>query len=546
MTIVGLVIQQHDGTILFQNVREYLSLDKAHLAAKAFKNQISSYDENFITKGSISHLTGSVVVLNMYRVYYMILNELFILAISQANDNPFEGSIYLARAKRVLWSVSKDFTTTQINKKYTEIYFALERVLFGEDGVEVLSQKISEVSPHQPPHSNTHHTNTPSVAPSFITGGSATPPPITIFGRLIEPNQSNSLTNSNSNNNNNNNNNSNNNNNNDYNSNNINSINSNIYQTTVPLTLSNVININNNFNNSSNNNSLNNSNSNIISPSSSSGNLSSFNNNEEYNNSSSSNYYNSLDNTYSLQFESLMRLEQSTIPEKIFTQPNTLPKIDKHIYDPPQTIKWGNPSVSHIGSSASSTRVTNRIMFTLRHPNAGKEAKEKEKEKELKEQQEINNMNSSGNNNNNNSSGGGNVIIGSAAAGSASSKSSPSTSPLSSSYNPSSPETSENSFSATPISDSNSLKNSIDTNNNNNNNNNNNTNDTPETPKRKFSLSMGTFNNSKSSLSTSNSNISTPDNGASSPLASSGSASSAAPPPVPLTNSKTKMNFLNF
>ncbi|EGG25413.1 hypothetical protein DFA_03662 [Cavenderia fasciculata] len=148
MAIVGLIVQNHNGNVLFQNVREYLSHEKANIASKAFIDQITSYDDAFISRGTTSHLTGSIVVLNMYRIYYMILNEIYILAISQANDNPYEGALYLARAKRVLLAVSKELTEVQIQRKYSEVYFALERVLFGEDGVEVLTQRLSDVQPH--------------------------------------------------------------------------------------------------------------------------------------------------------------------------------------------------------------------------------------------------------------------------------------------------------------------------------------------------------------------------------------------------------------
>ncbi|EFA78315.1 myotubularin-related protein [Heterostelium album PN500] len=148
MTIVGLVVQQHNGNILFQNVREYLSPEKANLASKAFLNQISAYDNAFITKGSTSHLSGSIVVMNMYRVYYMILNELFILAIAHANDNPYEGALYLARVKRLLLTAAKELNEVQLQKKYNEIYFGMERILFGEDGCDVLTQRLSEVAPH--------------------------------------------------------------------------------------------------------------------------------------------------------------------------------------------------------------------------------------------------------------------------------------------------------------------------------------------------------------------------------------------------------------
>eukprot|EP01132_Coremiostelium_polycephalum_P004108 gene4108-5140_t len=283
MAIVGLVVQQHDGTILFQNVREYLSPEKANLAAKAFKNQISSYDNAFISRGSTNHLSGSIVVLNMYRIHYMILNEIFILAIAQANDNPYEGAIYLARAKRVLISVSKDIILNQLNKKNTEIYFALERVLFGEDGVEVLSQRVSEVQPHIiSNHHSIQHTSTSST-PSFNIGGGSQPitTPISVGGRS---------------------------------GNSIGSIGGGGIDSIPTLKKSKI-----------------------------------------------------QQSDQQKQLDSLWKLDGITIPDKIFTQPDTLPKVDKHIYDPPQTVKWGNTSAQPISSLS---RVNNRIISSESLPTS--------------------------------------------------------------------------------------------------------------------------------------------------------------------------------
>jgi hypothetical protein len=51
---------------------------------------------------------------------------------------------------RVLTSVCKgsDVTAAKIAKSQPETHFALERVLFGQDGLGALNQKLLELSPH--------------------------------------------------------------------------------------------------------------------------------------------------------------------------------------------------------------------------------------------------------------------------------------------------------------------------------------------------------------------------------------------------------------
>ncbi|KAF2071997.1 hypothetical protein CYY_006686 [Polysphondylium violaceum] len=498
MTISGIVIQQHDGTILFSNVREYLSPDKALLAAKAFKNHISLNDDHFITKGSTNHLTGSIVVLNMYRVHYMILNDIFILAISQANDNPYEGSVYLVRVKRVLWTVSKELLIHNIMKKYTEVYFALERVLFGEDGVDVLTQRINEIQPHFT--QSTQPTTQNLIAPpSFITGSQNTPQPVNIFGRIIETTNSNnvippSLTYSNS--------------------------SSSTPISTTPTSTSPTSNIiNNSFSSPSNNsNSSNNLSSSQVSISSTTSSLSS---NNLLNSSSSNGFI--IDNNLDYQQHQLniiSSLENIEIPAKVFTQPDTLPKIDKHIYDPPQTVKWGNTSVQ--STATTSTRVTNRIMFTLRHPNAAQNSKDE-------------NEGSS-----NGSGGGGSVAMNHSSGGagnSASKDTTPISSPLASSFNSlidvSSPDFNSSDDGKQQSSPENVAQSSSPPSNGD---------ELPPTePKRKFSLSMGTFKNNSTNGAQVANVCSKPD------LETSSAPQPTPPPSVPIpANVKSKMNFLNF
>jgi len=507
MTISGIVIQQHDGTILFSNVREYLSPDKALLAAKAFKNHISLNDDSFISKGSTTHLTGSIVVLNMYRVHYMILNDIFILAISQANDNPYEGSVYLVRVKRVLWTASKELLVHNIMKKYTEVYFALERVLFGEDGVDVLTQRINEMQPHFT--QSTQPTTQNLIAPpSFITGSQNTPQPVNIFGRIID---------------NNNNSNSNSNNNNNIIPPTLTSSTTNTPSTTPISTTPSSTSPTSNLINNSNSNS----NSNLTSSQVSISSTSSLSSNNLLNSSNGLIVDNNLDYQQH-QLNIISSLENIQIPSKVFTQPDTLPKIDKHIYDPPQTVKWGSTSVQ--STTATSTRVTNRIMFTLRHPNAAQNSKDE-------------NEGGSGGSGSSSGTNGMNHSVGN----SASKDTTPISSPLASSFNSLLDVSSSSDFNSDIASpDKQSPENIAQSSSPPTNNADELVPPTGE-PRRKFSLSMGTFKSNSvapqatSATPNSNNNSSKPD------LETSSATQPTPPPSVPIpANVKSKMNFLNF
>eukprot|EP01133_Synstelium_polycarpum_P006738 gene6738-7832_t len=216
----------------------------------------------------------------------MILSEVFVLAISHANDNPYEGALYLARAKRVLLSATKEISEASLLKRSNEIYFALERVLFGEDGVEVLSQRLLDSSPHYvaATASSTPVTTSPLSSVSLTSSNSSLGSPAGnqtgVGGKIIDSPSSSSL------------------------------------QLCAPT----------------------------LSKSNS-----------------------TLDQ--SRHFERLAKFEGIVLPSSILTADDSLPKTDKNIYDPPATVKWGATTTTTVVHPAAS-RVSNRIMFTLRHPNA--------------------------------------------------------------------------------------------------------------------------------------------------------------------------------
>jgi len=88
-----------------------------------------------------------------YRANYTTLGDVSMAAISPVESNPFDGSVCLRRMKRVLVAACKNgtdglVTSKELQKGYGEVFFALERVLDGEEGVTTFASKLQEVQPH--------------------------------------------------------------------------------------------------------------------------------------------------------------------------------------------------------------------------------------------------------------------------------------------------------------------------------------------------------------------------------------------------------------
>jgi len=156
MVCVGLIIQQVvDGKNLFLNLCYYLSMNKALLISKCFSQEIKKIKNDDLQTGTRTtsvpnYRFGSIIALNQYRVQFQLLNEVYIMAVNSVEDNPFELDFYVQKMKSLLISICKglDVTTNAISRRYGEIFFALEKVVQGEDGSDVLNQKALEISPN--------------------------------------------------------------------------------------------------------------------------------------------------------------------------------------------------------------------------------------------------------------------------------------------------------------------------------------------------------------------------------------------------------------
>jgi len=156
MVVVALAIQQLDGVNIFLLTKSYLSMSHGISISQAFASKIVKIRKADFARTSgprtlePHYRSGAFIVCHQYRVQYALLNEVYLLAFTHREDNPFESELSIKRTKSLLCSLCKgiDVTILHICKKITEIYFALEKILDGDDAVD-LNQKISETSHSQ-------------------------------------------------------------------------------------------------------------------------------------------------------------------------------------------------------------------------------------------------------------------------------------------------------------------------------------------------------------------------------------------------------------
>ena len=74
------------------------------------------------------------------------------MAVLRAADNPFAASACIERMTRLLEAAvrggSADINSAALCKRFTDVYFGLERVLDGMEGKLVLQQRLTEIAPH--------------------------------------------------------------------------------------------------------------------------------------------------------------------------------------------------------------------------------------------------------------------------------------------------------------------------------------------------------------------------------------------------------------
>jgi len=97
--------------------------------------------------GDLNEISGS------YRAHYDVLGDVAVATIASIQTNPFEASLCLRRTKRVLVAACKTgpdvlVTSKELQKSYGEVFFALERVLDGDEGMGTFSARLQDVQPH--------------------------------------------------------------------------------------------------------------------------------------------------------------------------------------------------------------------------------------------------------------------------------------------------------------------------------------------------------------------------------------------------------------
>eukprot|EP01114_Cavostelium_apophysatum_P007860 TRINITY_DN20066_c0_g1_i1.p1 TRINITY_DN20066_c0_g1~~TRINITY_DN20066_c0_g1_i1.p1 ORF type:complete len:240 (+),score=33.42 TRINITY_DN20066_c0_g1_i1:28-747(+) len=163
--VLGLIIQQLGGHNLFLHTKLYLPNHVGLQISKEFASQIAVIRRKDLGSevgnkpAQPNYRSGSIVLFKQYRVLYQLVNhEFYVVAISHKEDNSFDGLPWLNKAKRVLFAACRgaDVTSVKTGRYWSEIFFGLERTLICEDGAEIITQKLSDISPFgysQPNHS---------------------------------------------------------------------------------------------------------------------------------------------------------------------------------------------------------------------------------------------------------------------------------------------------------------------------------------------------------------------------------------------------------
>eukprot|EP01102_Stenamoeba_stenopodia_P015765 TRINITY_DN5421_c0_g1_i1.p1 TRINITY_DN5421_c0_g1~~TRINITY_DN5421_c0_g1_i1.p1 ORF type:complete len:335 (+),score=49.13 TRINITY_DN5421_c0_g1_i1:261-1265(+) len=127
--ILSLIIlpSSGEGLPLFSHTRYLFSPHKATQLAEAFRVLMRT-----IGKGANPH-KGTVVLLKYYLTSYLLLNEFYILTVQPNNGNPFTDRSLLKRTRAYLLSFCKgEVTTAKLMKSYSEVFMALEKLVFEE------------------------------------------------------------------------------------------------------------------------------------------------------------------------------------------------------------------------------------------------------------------------------------------------------------------------------------------------------------------------------------------------------------------------------
>ena len=151
------------------NYQRYTSISSTHMTSQQTFYQelakIRADDFSGRPIRSASNFKSGCIELHQYRVEYLLQHEVYLSVLNHVEDSPLVAKSYLDRMRRyrpvlltsssqssgsLLLAVCKGPETTpaQLQRRSVELLFAFERVLQGDDAVEILNQKPLELSPN--------------------------------------------------------------------------------------------------------------------------------------------------------------------------------------------------------------------------------------------------------------------------------------------------------------------------------------------------------------------------------------------------------------
>jgi len=151
--VSAIALQQLDGKNLMLIAHWSVSPQQALKETASFSEKISKIrnERESVNRKLVQIIRAGTFILNdHYRVQYFLLNEIYIAIFFPKDGNPFLGELPLKKTQELLVRVCKgvEVTATQIEKKYAEIYLALNNILDGTDvTVDITTvSRLSDIS----------------------------------------------------------------------------------------------------------------------------------------------------------------------------------------------------------------------------------------------------------------------------------------------------------------------------------------------------------------------------------------------------------------
>lgn len=146
------VVQSSNGAVLFLVTSKHMGTIRAARALKSFATEIAVIRKREFAKvdglAAPAYRDGCIETTD-YRLAYTLLHDVHLVIVSHSDDNPFVHVPLLKEGKKILTTAAGGIavTPTKLQKTQSEIHLALLRLLLGDKGSEVVTQKLLEISP---------------------------------------------------------------------------------------------------------------------------------------------------------------------------------------------------------------------------------------------------------------------------------------------------------------------------------------------------------------------------------------------------------------